>query len=167
MAKEQPKLKLGKSAAFVKTHLKQLKQEDDVWEADFRALPKAQGESDTHYVGLVVSLNDGYLRAIITVDYQPDANELADLLADAMRRPYTELAYRPRQILLRENPSWDELHPHLKQLGIEVSTQNHLPQVEKAFEDFRREIRRAQPKPMIVYLPTPTDVQKAFSAIAK
>src|SRR5688572_29594067 len=61
MAKEQPKLKLGKGTAFVKTHLKQLKQEDDAWEADFRVLPKAQGDSDTHYVGLVVSLNDGYL----------------------------------------------------------------------------------------------------------
>lgn len=167
MAKEQPKLKLGKGTAFVKTHLKQLRQEDDVWEADFRALPKAQGESDTHYVGLVVSLNDGYLRAIITVDYQPDANELADLLADAMRRPYTELAYRPRQILLRDNPSWAELYPHLKQLGIEVSTQNHLPHVETAFEDFRRELRRARPKPMIVYMPKPTDPQKAFPAIAK
>jgi len=167
MAKEQPKLKLGKGAAFVKTHLKQLRQEDDVWEADFRALPKAQCKSDTHYIGLAVSLNDGYLRAIITVDYQPDANELADLLADAMRRPYTALAYRPRQILLRENPSWGELYPHLKQLGIEVSTQNDLPHVETALEDFRRELRRAQPKPMIVYMPKPTDVQKAFPAIAK
>jgi hypothetical protein len=29
MAKDQSQLKLGKSAAFVKTRLKQLKQEDD------------------------------------------------------------------------------------------------------------------------------------------
>ncbi|MCE9561299.1 MAG: hypothetical protein K8U57_04530 [Planctomycetes bacterium] len=56
MAKEQPKLKLGRSAAFVKTHLKQLSQQTDIWEADFRALPRAMGEETTHYLGLVVAL---------------------------------------------------------------------------------------------------------------
>jgi hypothetical protein len=40
MAKEHPGLKLGKRAAFVKTRLKQLPQEEETWEADFRALPK-------------------------------------------------------------------------------------------------------------------------------
>ena len=40
MAKEQGKLKLGKRASFVKTHLKQLPQKNETWEADFRALPK-------------------------------------------------------------------------------------------------------------------------------
>ena len=40
MANEHPRLKLGKRASFVKTHLKQLPQEDETWEADFRALAK-------------------------------------------------------------------------------------------------------------------------------
>lgn len=48
MAKDQSHLKLGKSAAFVKTRLKQLTQVDDAWEADFRALPKPQGQAETH-----------------------------------------------------------------------------------------------------------------------
>jgi hypothetical protein len=56
MAKNLPKLKLGKSASFVKTHLKQLKQDDDTWEADFRALPKHKGQTETHYLGLFVAL---------------------------------------------------------------------------------------------------------------
>ena len=42
MANEHPRLKLGKRASFVKTHLKQLPQEKETWEADFRALPKPQ-----------------------------------------------------------------------------------------------------------------------------
>ena len=37
MAKEHPRLKLGKTAAFVKTHLRRLPQENETWEADFRA----------------------------------------------------------------------------------------------------------------------------------
>ena len=103
MAKELSKLKLGKSAAFVKTHLKQLKQENDTWEADFRALPKPKGQRETHYLGLVVALPRGNpLVCFPLLEYTPNANDLADLLADAMRRPMTDSAHRPRR---RARPS--------------------------------------------------------------
>jgi hypothetical protein len=148
MAKERPRLKLGKSASFVKTHLKQLDQENDIWEAGFRALPKSKGEPETHYLGLVVALPKGNPLVSMLVEYTPNVNDLADLLADAMRQPMTDSAHRPRQLLLRDNPRWEELSPHLKQLGIEVS------------------MRRAKSGPLILYTPKPTDVQKDFSAIA-
>ena len=76
------------------------------------------------------------------VEYNPNVNDLADLLADAMRRPMTDSAHRPRHILLRDNPRWEELFPHLKQLGIEVSIQNDLPNVEEVYEDFLRRVTR-------------------------
>ena len=166
MAKELPKLKLGKSASFVKTHLKQLKQENDTWEADFRALPKSEGETKTHYLGLVVALPRGNPLVSMLVEYNPNVNDLADLLADAMRRPMTDSAHRPRQFLLRDNPRWEELFPHLKQLGIEVSIQSELPNVEEVYEDFLRQMRRAKSSPLILYTPRPTNVQEDFPAIA-
>ena len=159
MAEEKKKLKLGKGASFVKTQLKKLKQEYDTWEADFRALPKSKGEPETHYLGLVVALPRGNPLVSMLVEYNPNVNDLADLLADAMRRPMTESAHRPRHILLRGNPRWEELFPHLKQLGIEVSIQNELPNVEDVYEDFLRQMRRAKPDPLILYTPKPTDVQ--------
>jgi hypothetical protein len=167
MAKEHPRLKLGKSAAFVKTHLKQLKQENDTWETDFRALPKQKGQTETHYLGLVVALPKGNPLVCRPVKYTPNVNDLADLLADAMRRPMTESAHRPWQILLRGNPRWEELFPHLNQLGIEVSIQNELPKVEEVYEDFLRQMRKATSSPLILYTPSPTDVQEAFPAIAQ
>ena len=166
MAKELPKLKLGKSASFVKTHLKQLNQENDTWEADFRALPKSEGETETHYLGLVVALPRGNPLVSMLVEYNPNVNDLADLLADAMRRPMTDSAHRPRQFLLRDNPRWEELFPHLKQLGIEVSIQSELPNVEEVYEDFLRQMRRAKSSPLILYTPRPTNVQEDFPAIA-
>ena len=166
MAKELSKLKLGKSAAFVKTNLKQLKQENETWEADFRALPKTKGQKETHYLGLVVALPRGNPLVSMLVEYTPNVNDLADLLADAMRRPMTDSAHRPRQVLLRGNPRWEELFSHLDQLGIEVSIQNELPNVEGVYEDFLRQMRRATPSPLILYTPSPTDVHKAFPAIA-
>ena len=167
MATEQPKLNLGKGTAFVKTKLKQLKQEDDDWEGDFRALPKPQGQTETHYLGLVVALPEGNPLVCMPVEYTPNVNDLADLLADAMRRPMTADAHRPRQIVFRGNPRWEELHPHLKQLGIEVSVQNELPHIEAVYEDFLRQMRRARSNPLILRTPSPTDVQKSFPAIAK
>lgn len=167
MAKEQTELKLGKSAAFVKTRLKQLRQEGDSWEADFRALPKPQGQAETHYLGLVVALPEGIPLTCMPVEYTPNVNDLADLLADAMRRPMTAEAHRPRQIVFRANPRWDELFPHLKQLGIEVSVQNELSHIEPVYEDFLRQMRRARSSPLILRTPSSTDVEKSFPAIAK
>ena len=118
MAQDHPRLKLGKRASFVKTHLKQLKQVDDTWEADFLALPKSKGEPETQYFGLVVALPRGNPLVSMLVEYHPNVNDLANLLADAMRRPMTDSAHRPQQILLQDNPRWEELFPHLKQLGI-------------------------------------------------
>lgn len=167
MAKDQSQLKLGKSAAFVKTRLKQLRQEDDAWEADFRALPKPHGQTETHYLGLVVALPEGNPLVCMPVEYTPNVNDLADLLADAMRRPMTADAHRPRRIAFRGNPRWDELYPHLKQLGIEVSVQNELPHIEPVYENFLRQMRRARSNPLILRTPSSTDVERSFPAIAK
>src|SRR3954454_16603780 len=60
---EEEKLKLGKGAAFVKSRLKRLPQGNDIWEADFRALPKPIEQTVTHYQGMVVTLTDGSLLA--------------------------------------------------------------------------------------------------------
>ena len=59
MAKDHPRLKLGKRAAFVKTHLKRLPRQEETWEVDFRALPRPAGQTDTHYLGLAVALPRG------------------------------------------------------------------------------------------------------------
>lgn len=94
-------LKLGKGTAFVKARLKRLRQEDDTWEADFRALPKPITQSETHYLGLVVAQPDGSLLADSHVEGRSSVNDLATLLAHAMRRPLTGKAYRPRRIHVR------------------------------------------------------------------
>ncbi len=167
VGKAANRLKLGKGSAFVKTHLKRLEQNEDTWEADFRAMPKPQGQTETHYLGLVVALPQGNPLVCLPVDYTPDVNDLADLLAAAMRRPMTDEAHRPRRIAVRGNPRWEELFPHLHQLGVEVTVQNDLPGVEAAYTDFLRQMRRARSAPLILRTPASTDVEKAFPAVAR
>jgi hypothetical protein len=166
MATEQPRLKLGKRASFVKTHLKQLPKERETWEVDFRASPKPRGQTETHYLGLVVVLPKGDPLIYMPVEYTPTVNDLADLLADAMRRPLTGSARRPEYIHFRDNPRWEELFPHLKELGIEVTLQDELPELEEVYLDFCRQMRKAGSGPIIMLKPRPTSVDQQFPAIS-
>ena len=125
------KLKLGKSSAFfVKSQLKRLRQEDDIWEADFFPIPQ-----QSLWIGLVISHIDEFVLAHQTIEELPTVNHLAQLLAEAMRRPLVEFAHRPRTLYIRERPEWIELLPHLKQVGIQVVYQDKLPMWDDAFGD--------------------------------
>ncbi len=167
VAKEQARLKLGKRASFVKSHLKQLPREKETWEVDFRALPRPADQADTHYLGLAVAVPKGDPLVYLPVEYTPTVNDLADLLADAMRRPLTGSARRPAHIHLRANPRWDELFPHLNELGIEVTLHDDLPELEEVYLDFLREMRKGSPGPIIMLSPRPADVGRQFPALAQ
>ena len=112
MAREEEKLKLGKGVTFVKGRFKRLRQEDETWEADFQALPKPITQSQTHYRGMVAA-PDGSLLADSHVEGRPTVNDMATLLAHAMRQPMAGKARRPRRIHVRGHPQWRELFPYL------------------------------------------------------
>jgi hypothetical protein len=165
MATEHARLKLGKRAAFVKTRLKLLPQEKETWEADFRALPKPRGQSDTHYLGIVVARPHGDPLVYLPVKYTPNVNDLADLLANAMRRPLTGSARRPAHIHFRGNPRWEELFRHLNALGVETSVHHELPKVEEAYEDFLRQMRKASTGPIIILTPGGSRGEEPYPAV--
>jgi len=121
MARRQEKLKLGKGSAFVKRRLLWLPQEEFIWEAGFSPLPEMPDSGNTLWLGMVVNRQDGSILSEDILEYVPTINDFAELLANAMQRPLTdENRCRPRVICIRENPDWQELFPHLKQLGIEI-----------------------------------------------
>jgi hypothetical protein len=167
MAKEVPKLKLGKGVAFVKSQLRRLRQEDETWEADFRTLPKPISQSCTHYVGMVLTKPDGFLRAEAEIDQLPTVNDLATLLAHAMKRPLVEGHLRPRRLHLRGNPKWKPLFPALNELGIEVVIKADLPKIEEAFGDFLAQMKEARSVDKVKATAEQVKVEKLFPAIAR
>src|SRR5262249_26299401 len=167
MAKEHPRLKLGKRAAFVKTHLRRLPRQEETWEVDFRTLPKPAGQTETHYLGVVPALPKGDPLHYLPVEYTPNVNDLADLLADALRRPLTGSARRPEHIRFRGNPRWEELFRHLNELGIATSLHDELPKVEEVYEDFLRQMRKASPGPIILVAPGRGHVDEQFPNVAE
>jgi hypothetical protein len=131
------KLRLGKGTAFVKSRLLRLPQEMDEWEVDFHELPCPTGQQSAGYLGIVLS-NGGVLLREIHLEESPDVNDLADLLARAMKSPFDGPAHRPSTIILRNCPEWSELFSHLGQLDIEIELKKSLPKCEKAFKQLAR-----------------------------
>lgn len=162
----EEKLRLGKGAAFVKRRLKRLRQEDETWQADFQALPKPLTQSQTHYLGLVVD-EGGSVLADAEVEGRPTVNEMATVLAHAMRRPLTEEAHRPRRIHVRGHPQWRELFPHLAELGIEVAVQRELPKVEEAYHAHLRHLKEVHSRGKVEPTAEQAKVVEMFPAIAR
>src|SRR5687767_6622351 len=105
-------------------------------EADFGPIGK-----DETWLGVVVTPPSG---AILTSEFYgnpPTVNDLATLLAHAMRRPALGSASRPRLIRLRPEPAWSELLPHLDEIGIEVETVKRLKECQTALREFRQQLR--------------------------
>ena len=145
VAKERRELKLGKGASFfVKTRLRQLRQEDDTWEADFFPIPCSDSEHGSVWMGMVLSHTNEYVLAQHTVAEPPTVNDLARLLAEAMRRPLVDFSHRPRILYLRARPEWAELLPHLKQVGVQVVSQETLPKWDRAFGDLYTQVEQAR-----------------------
>jgi len=166
VAREEEKLKLGKGAAFVKGRFKRLRQEDETWEADFQALPKPITQSQTHYLGMVVD-PDGSFLADSHVEGRPTVNDMATVLAQAMRRPLTGKGHRPRRLHVRGHPQWRELFPHLDELGIKVAVHRELPKVQRAYQGYLRRQRDAHRRGMVKPTAEQQSVEKLFPAIAQ
>ena len=65
------------------------------------------------------------------------------------RPPNYEDRQRPRIIHLRDRPQWQELLPHLRQLGIEVVLSDDLPRFDDAVVDWMQmDAARDEPLPM-------------------
>jgi hypothetical protein len=159
-------LQLGKGVAFVKSQLRQLRQEDETWEADFRALPQAVTQSATHYLGLVVTLPHGFLLSESEVEKKPTVNDLATLLANAMRRPFVEGSHRPRRVHLRGHPQWQELFPHLKEVGIEVAVRSQLSKMAEAYREYLQDVCEVQSTKKVKPSKVQAGVETTFPAVA-
>ena len=130
---------------FVKTHLKHLPQLDDVWEADFQPYPEPANRKcrrNVTWIGTVVSRTSRFILADALIGHPPTVKDFAGLLAQAMRRPMEERPHRPTRIHLRDNPLWEELLLHLKELRIEVVTLAGLSELDTVYEEFAGELKR-------------------------
>ena len=145
------KLKLGKGSAYVKRNLRALPLTDAEFEADFFPDRRLSTKRREQWCGMVVEREFAGLLAMEDVQWPPPTvNDLATLLARAMTRPpHYEDRQRPRIIHLRDRPQWQELLPHLRQLGMEVVLGDDLPRFDEAVIDWmQQDTARHEPLPV-------------------
>ncbi len=137
------RLKLGKSSAFVKRDLRRLPLTEATFEADFFLDPASSSGHGERWMGMVIERGFGDLLAMEDVRFGPcTVNDLATLLAHAMLRPLNaQDRQRPRTIYLRDRPQWQELLPHLQQLGIEVVLSENLPGFDEAVLEWMQQTK--------------------------
>jgi len=110
--------------------------------------------------------SENFHLALLASEAAPGINDLAILLAKAMEHPWVMGKRRPARIVLRNNPQWEELIPHLKQLKIEVITQQELPLWDEAAEAYVRRVRATRRGREVPILTVLSKLDEAFPAVS-
>ncbi|MHC5539996.1 DUF6930 domain-containing protein [Singulisphaera rosea] len=168
MTQVPDRLILGKTSHFVKSRLSRLPRTDEVWEADIQPISVQGWNARRHgelWLGMVLTRLEDFHLALLAHEEAPTINDLANLLAKAMERPWTMGARRPARLILRNNPQWQELIPHLGQLKIEVETQGELPLWDDAAADYVRKLKSSRIGQEVPIITTPQQFDEAFPAV--
>ncbi len=125
-------------------------------------------QTQTHYLGMVVT-EDGSLLADSQVHGRPSVNDLASLLAHAMRRPLDGNARRPRLVRLRGHHQWRELFSHLDEIGVgsRSSPGRASPGIEAAYDRHLRQLKDEHRVGMVKPTSDQSKVEATFPAIAR
>jgi hypothetical protein len=164
------KLILGKGSSFVKSRLSRLPRTDEVWEADIQPMSVSGWNARRHgelWLGMVLTRPEDFHLALQAHEDSPTVNDLATLLAKAMEHPWVMGARRPARLILRNNPQWQELVSHLKQLRIEVEAQEVLPLWDDAAAEYVRKLKASWIGRDVPIVTTPQEFDEAFPAMVR
>jgi tetratricopeptide (TPR) repeat protein len=162
-----PKGPLG----FIKKWLtRNLPQEEDVWQADFRQMPnwiRVGGKPMRPWVILTTSRSNDLVLAHQMLEETPSAAQLWDGLVQAMQHPAAGGPHRPTELQVRPNERWEALRPHLDEIGVEVAMADELDQLEAVFHEMCEHVC-GKPKPGLLDMPgvTPEQVGSFYEAAA-
>ncbi len=159
----------GPTAATKKKLLK-LDRDLDVWQADCRplgSLVAMEGEMVQPWMVLVSSPESGLILAQALLMEPASAATLWDVLAQAMSDPSSGAPLRPARIEYRGGPVWNELTPHLEEIGIECAEADELPQIDALVAHLTEHLTRDEP-PGVLDMPgvTPEQVASFYRAAA-
>jgi len=108
---------------IVKQRLRKLPQRADAWQSGWiRLVSRVKTDAGpVHpWAALVVSETSELILGHTISLEEPSVDQLWDALAQAMEKPAAGPAYRPTSLRVRKHAYWEELRPHLEELGIRL-----------------------------------------------
>ena len=162
-----PKGPLG----FIKKWLnKNLPQEYDVWQADFRQMPnwiRIGGQPMRPWVVLVTSRSNDLVLAHEMPEETPSAALLWDTLVQAMQYPAAGEPHRSTELHVRADERWEALKAHLDDIGVGLAPTEELDQMEVVFQGMCEHVC-GKPQPGLLDMPgvTPDQVASFYAAAA-
>ena len=157
-------------SALAKVRLRRLPQPFDIWQVDRRRLAglvEHGGRLVQPWVTLVASCSSGLIMAQAIAVEPPSAARIWDVLADAMRRSTGDPPHRPTQVQVLPDPTWDQLRPHLEEIGVDCVEADELDLIDTILEDLAKHMTREEP-PGLLDMPgmTPERVAGFYRAAA-
>ena len=101
-------------------------------------------QTETHYIGMVVTKKGGTLLADLTVHGRPLCQRPRYALSKRHESSVGKRCSSPQTHTFRGHHQWRELFPVLKKLGIEVSVERKLPKINEAYRDYLQDMREEQ-----------------------
>ena len=165
---EQPKAQ--GPTPLVKKRLQRLPQVFDVWQADFRPLPswiEEKGERYQPWIVMVTSRTDDLILTQEMTGEPPSSALIWDTLAVAMERPASGDPHRPIELHVAQNERWDELSPHLEEIGITCVPTDELDQLDFVFDSLSKHLTKDE-RPGLLEMPgiKPEQVAGLYGAAA-
>jgi hypothetical protein len=151
-ADPRPRGPLGFIRKWVKEHLP---QSGDVWEVAFRRAANwlKVGEEPVRPWLFVVRDRAGEHAVTQRVIVEPPSPAWAwDVLLEAMQRPREGQPRRPAELWAAPGPPWDELRPHLEDIGVRLRPAEALEEVEAVLAD-TSEMLTGKPRPGLLDMP--------------
>ncbi len=147
---------------FIKTWLnKNLPQSFDVWQADFRQMPnwiRIAGEMVRPWTIMVTSRSNDLALTHQMTEVVPSAALLWDTLVQAMQHPVAGERHRPTELQVRHDKRWEELTPHLDEIGVSLVVMEDLDHLDVMFADMTEHVC-GKPQPGLLDMPGVTQAQ--------
>ena len=169
--KKEPAAQAKGPLGFIKKWLnKNLAQEYDVWQADFKQMPnwiRIAGDMVRPWTVLVTSRSNDLVLGHQMSEEVPSAALLWDALVQAMQHPAAGTSHRPAELQVRADERWEALKPHLDEIGVDLVVTDDLDEIGEVFKDMTEHVC-GQPRPGLLDMPgvTPAQVGGFYDAAA-
>jgi hypothetical protein len=147
-----------------------LPQTGDEWQAEFRQIPhwiRIAGEPARPWLVVITNRSTDFILAHRIVEQTPSSSLLWDVLVQAMQHPMTAEPARPHVVQVRQDALWEELRPHLQEIGVEMVVPERLDHVEFILKEMNEQTGD-KPEPGLLDVPgmRPEQVARFYAAAA-